>query len=177
MTLQGKKAVVTGGGRGIGAAVARALAAEGAAVMVAARSAGEVEKLAAELSAGGAQAEAQVCDVTDPASVAALAAAAAERLGPVDLLVNNAGVAPSAPLRSITLEEWNAHLRGQRDRHLPVHAGLRARHGRARLGAGRQHRLDRRPHGRRLHRLLRRLEARRRRLHPLGRGASSPRPG
>src|SRR5262245_6350545 len=105
--LQGKRAVVTGGGRGIGAAVARALVAEGAEVMVAARSAGAIEAVAAELRAGGGRAEAQVCDVADPAQVAALARAAAERLGPIDILVNNAGVAPSAPLRSIRLEDWN----------------------------------------------------------------------
>jgi NAD(P)-dependent dehydrogenase (short-subunit alcohol dehydrogenase family) len=105
--LQGKGAVVTGGGRGIGAAVARALAAEGAAVMVSARNEAEIEGVAAELRASGARAEAQVCDVTDPEQVAALARAAAERLGPVDILVNNAGIATSAPLRAIRLEEWN----------------------------------------------------------------------
>jgi NAD(P)-dependent dehydrogenase (short-subunit alcohol dehydrogenase family) len=105
--LEGRSAVVTGGGRGIGAAVARALAAEGAAVMVAARTASEVEAVAAELSAAGHRAFAATCDVTDPASVAALAEAAAERMGGVDVLVNNAGVAPSAPLKSITLDSWN----------------------------------------------------------------------
>jgi NAD(P)-dependent dehydrogenase (short-subunit alcohol dehydrogenase family) len=105
--LEGRSAVVTGGGRGIGAAVARALAAEGAAVMVAARTEAEVEAVAAELAAAGHRAFAATCDVTDPASVAALARAAAERLGAVDVLVNNAGIAPSAPLRSITLESWN----------------------------------------------------------------------
>jgi NAD(P)-dependent dehydrogenase (short-subunit alcohol dehydrogenase family) len=106
VTLQGKTAVITGGGRGIGAAVARALAAEGAAVMVAARKAAEVEAVADELRAAGARAEAEVCDVTAPSQVAALAEAAAGRLGPVDILVNNAGVAPSAPLRSIRLPDW-----------------------------------------------------------------------
>ena len=107
MILEGRSAVVTGGGRGIGAAVARALAAEGAAVMVAARTGAEVEAVAAELAAAGHRAYPAVCDVTDPGSVAALARSAAERLGAVDILVNNAGVAPSAPLKSITLESWN----------------------------------------------------------------------
>ncbi len=110
MFLDGRSAVVTGGGRGIGAAVARALAAEGAAVLVAARTAREVEAVAAELVEAGHRAYAATCDVTDPGSVAALAAEAAARLGSVDVLVNNAGIAPSAPLRSITLDSWNRTL-------------------------------------------------------------------
>jgi NAD(P)-dependent dehydrogenase (short-subunit alcohol dehydrogenase family) len=105
--LEGKRAVVTGGGRGIGAAVARALAAEGAAVLVAARSLAEVEAVAGELREIGCEAWAATCDVTDPLAVAALVRTAEERLGGVDILVNNAGIANSAPLRSLTLEVWN----------------------------------------------------------------------
>ena len=82
-------AVVTGGGRGIGAAVVRALIAEGMTVWAAARNRAE---LAAVAKATGARAH--PVDVTDPASVRALAEAA----GAVDVLVNNAGVAHSAPL-------------------------------------------------------------------------------
>lgn len=107
MILQGKRAVVTGGGRGIGAAVARLLADEGAAVVVSARSAGEIEELAAELRAAGREAFAVACDVADPAQIATLAAASHERLGGVDILVNNAGIAHSAPLKAVTLETWN----------------------------------------------------------------------
>ncbi|HVS01793.1 MAG TPA: SDR family NAD(P)-dependent oxidoreductase [Thermoanaerobaculia bacterium] len=106
MPLRGKGAVVTGGGRGIGAAVARELAAAGAAVVVAARSRAQIEAVAAELSAAGRRAFAVACDVTDPAQVEALRDAAVERLGQVDVLVNNAGVAHSAPLKSIRLGEW-----------------------------------------------------------------------
>lgn len=106
-SLAGRGAVVTGGGRGIGAAVARELAAAGARVVVSARSADEIEAVAAALRDAGAEAHAVACDVTDPAAVEALAAAAGERLGAVDLLVNNAGIATSAPLKAITLEEWN----------------------------------------------------------------------
>jgi NAD(P)-dependent dehydrogenase (short-subunit alcohol dehydrogenase family) len=98
--------VVTGGGRGIGAAVARALAEAGAWVVVAARTRPEIDALAADLRALGHRAFAHPCDVADPRSVEALAAAA-RALGPVDILVNNAGIAPSAPLRALTLEEWN----------------------------------------------------------------------
>jgi NAD(P)-dependent dehydrogenase (short-subunit alcohol dehydrogenase family) len=107
MILQGKRAVVTGGGRGIGAAVARLLADEGAAVVVSARSAGEIEELAGALRAAGREAHAVPCDVADPAQIATLAAAAQERLGGVDILVNNAGIAYSAPLKAVTLETWN----------------------------------------------------------------------
>ena len=105
--LRGRGAVVTGGGRGIGAAVARALADAGAAVLVAARTGHEVERVAGELTQSGAQAWAVGCDVTDPEGVARLVEAAAARLGPVDILVNNAGTAASAPLKRITLDEWN----------------------------------------------------------------------
>ncbi len=106
MRLEGKRAVVTGGGRGIGAEVARSLAAEGASVVVCSRTRSEVESIAGELTEAGHTAFALTCDVAEPTQVSALAAAARERLGGVDILVNNAGIAPSAPLRSVTLEEW-----------------------------------------------------------------------
>lgn len=104
--LQGRGAVVTGGGRGIGAAVARALAGEGARVVVAARSAAEVESVAREIEASGGAAWHAGADVTDPESVAALASEATRRLGAVEILVTCAGVAWSAPLARQTLEDW-----------------------------------------------------------------------
>ena len=107
MNLAGKRAVVTGGGKGIGAAVARSLAVAGASVLVAARTLSDVEAVAADLRAEGHTVFAQACDVTDPKQIAALAGAASERLGQVDILVNNAGIAHSAPLKAITLEVWN----------------------------------------------------------------------
>lgn len=105
--LKGRGAVVTGGGRGIGAATARALAAEGAAVVVTARSRAEIDAMAAELRAAGARAAAIECDVADEASVARMAAAAEEFLGSVDIVVANAGIATSQPLKAIRVEEWN----------------------------------------------------------------------
>jgi NAD(P)-dependent dehydrogenase (short-subunit alcohol dehydrogenase family) len=105
--LQGRVAVVTGGGRGIGAAVARRLAGAGAAVAVAARSEGEIEAVAAELRRAGGRAVAVRCDVTDEGSVAALRRAVEAELGPADVLVNNAGVASSAPIARLSLAEWN----------------------------------------------------------------------
>ena len=104
--LSGKGALVTGGGRGIGAAVARRLAAAGAAVIVAARSESQVAGVARDIIADGGSAWAQTCDVTDPESVAALADFAAKTLSQVDILVNNAGLAHSAPLHRIALEDW-----------------------------------------------------------------------
>jgi len=108
--LAGKGAVVTGAGRGIGAAIARALAHEGARVALAARTAEEVERVAGALRQDGADAWAMRCDVIDQESVRALALAARERMGAVDILINNAGQAASAPLHRITLEDWNRML-------------------------------------------------------------------
>ncbi|MEN8376011.1 MAG: SDR family NAD(P)-dependent oxidoreductase [Gemmatimonadota bacterium] len=108
--LEGRGAVVTGGGRGIGRAVAEALSAAGAAVVVAARSEAELEETAAALRARGGDAHAVACDVTDEAAVGRLAEAAVERLGEVDILVNNAGASFAQPLHRLTLEQWHDAL-------------------------------------------------------------------
>jgi NAD(P)-dependent dehydrogenase (short-subunit alcohol dehydrogenase family) len=104
--LAGRAAVVTGGGRGIGAAVAFALAEEGAAVVVAARTFEQVERVAAHLRGRGHEAYAVACDVTDERSVHALGEAARTELGDVDIVVNNAGTASSAPVAKLELAEW-----------------------------------------------------------------------
>ena len=106
MNLEGLGAVVTGGGRGIGQAVARTLAEAGARVVLAARTVTEIQAVARELGGAGCDVGAERCDVTDPEAVEGLRRRALERLGAVDILVNNAGVATSAPLKSQTLEEW-----------------------------------------------------------------------
>ena len=110
MELRGKSALVTGGGRGIGAAVARRLAEAGAAVAVTARSTDEIGAVAEELRASGAEAHAITADVTDESAVAELAARAEEALGGIDILINNAGSATSAPLGRTTLETWERML-------------------------------------------------------------------
>lgn len=102
--------MITGGGRGIGRAVAESLAAAGAAVVVAARTESEIQEVAEALRADGHDAHAVPCDVSEPEAVKALESAAIERLGHVDILVNNAGVAGSSPLPRLTLEEWNRTL-------------------------------------------------------------------
>lgn len=107
MFLEGRAAVVTGGGRGIGATVARALAEAGAAVVVAARTQGQIDEVAEELGSAGHRAWAVGCDVADPDSVVDMARSATEYLGHVDILINNAGIAWSDPVHKITLEDWN----------------------------------------------------------------------
>ncbi len=109
-SLAGRGVVVTGGGRGIGAAIAEALAGAGAGVVVAARTAEEIEGVAEGLRARGARAWAVPCDASDEASVRLLGEAARTHLGSVDILVNSAGVGTSAPLRKIALAEWNLVL-------------------------------------------------------------------
>lgn len=102
-SLTGRTALVTGGGNGLGAAIARALHGAGADVVVAGRRTGPLAALCAEL---GERASWRACDVAHPASVAELAASLAEV--EVDVLVNNAGVAgPVAPLTEIGVEEWD----------------------------------------------------------------------
>ena len=110
MPLSGRGAVVTGGGRGIGAAVARSLAAAGAAVVVAARTRSEIEEVAAGIESDGGRAHAVACDVTEEESVAGLERAAREALEAVDVLVTAAGVASSAPLHRVSLREWERAL-------------------------------------------------------------------
>jgi len=110
MSLDGRGAVVTGGGRGIGEAVALALAQAGCSVVVAARSTDQIEAVAGALVAAGHEAWAVPCDVSDESAVAELARRANEHLDSVDILVNNAGVAPTAPIARLTLDMWNKAL-------------------------------------------------------------------
>lgn len=104
-------ALVTGGGRGLGRAVAMAAGAAGLAVGVAARTREQVESTAAEVRSRGGEAVALVLDVTDPASVEAAVATTLATLGPVDVLVNSAGIAESAPFATTGLDMWERHLR------------------------------------------------------------------
>ena len=101
--LQDKVAIVTGAGRGLGEAVARAYAAEGAKVVVSDIDAAAAQKVADSLP-GGAMAVA--CDVRDSAQVQALVDAAVARHGRLDIMVPNAGVARVAPLVATSYEEW-----------------------------------------------------------------------
>jgi NAD(P)-dependent dehydrogenase (short-subunit alcohol dehydrogenase family) len=106
--LDGRHALVTGAGGGIGAAIARRLAAEGARVTLAGRRRAPLEAVRAGLAAE-ASLVVDGFDVTDPEAIAR-GFAAARALGPVDILVNNAGEAPSAPFERTDLDLWNRVL-------------------------------------------------------------------
>src|SRR5687767_6362940 len=94
--LRGRRALVTGGGRGIGRRVALDLAAAGVDVVVAARTLAEVEAVAREARAAGVRSAAVAADVGRSEAVSGLFAEAREALGGIDILVSGAGVAPSA---------------------------------------------------------------------------------
>lgn len=110
--LRGRHALVTGGGRGIGAAIAARLLADGASVTLVGRDAATLEDAAGTLAreAGDARVGVAPADVTDEDSVAAAFAAAQARFGQVDILVNNAGQAHSAPFGRTDLALWRRML-------------------------------------------------------------------
>jgi NAD(P)-dependent dehydrogenase (short-subunit alcohol dehydrogenase family) len=105
--LTGKVAIITGGASGIGAAIARRFASEGAAVCVSDLHADPARALAEELSRQGARAIAIAADVTDEGAVAALVDRTAAELGPLDVMVNNAGIGERpVPIEERPTEEW-----------------------------------------------------------------------
>ena len=118
MIRPGDVALVTGAGRGIGRAVALELGRAGARVALLSRTPSDVERAASEIREGGGDALALGCDVADAAQVESVVRQVAETLGPIDLLVNNAGVGTVAPFEVADYEiaEWdrivNVNLRG-----------------------------------------------------------------
>jgi NAD(P)-dependent dehydrogenase (short-subunit alcohol dehydrogenase family) len=108
--LEGRVALVTGGGRGIGRAVALALARSGADVAVAARSVSEIEAVASEVQALGRRSAFFLADALDRPALEAVPARVEEALGPVDVLVNNAGTHASMPLARTSDATWDSIL-------------------------------------------------------------------
>src|SRR5690606_25250939 len=116
--LEGQVALVTGAGRGFGRAIAERCAAEGAAVALLARSLAQLDEVAQAIRDRGGHAIGVRCDVTDPAAVEGAVRKTEELLGPIDLLVNNAGVpGPFGPITQVSPEEWwraqAVHIRAQ----------------------------------------------------------------
>jgi NADP-dependent 3-hydroxy acid dehydrogenase YdfG len=114
--LSGKVAVVTGAGRGIGMAIAGALAAEGAHVVLAARTPAEIEKAASTIRAAGGSATPVRADITDERQVGQLVGESLKVTGSVDILVNNAGIGVFKPVVAMDVSEfdamWNVNMRG-----------------------------------------------------------------
>ena len=105
-SLQGKVALVTGAGKGIGRAVALALAAEGVNVGLLARTDSDLQSLAAEIATHGVKTCSVVADVVDRAAMEAAAAQIAQELGPVDILINNAGIGHFAKFLEMEPAQW-----------------------------------------------------------------------
>ncbi|MBO9520593.1 MAG: SDR family oxidoreductase [Nocardioidaceae bacterium] len=108
--LEGRVALVTGAGRGIGASVAAALAGAGAHVLLTARSAGDLDQVRQRIAGAGGSAETVLGDLTEDAFVVDLFAGVRERHGRLDVLVNNAGVAPFGPIDEVPPGQLRAVL-------------------------------------------------------------------
>jgi NADP-dependent 3-hydroxy acid dehydrogenase YdfG len=105
--IQGKVVVITGASSGLGEATARLLSAQGASVALGARRHDRIATLAGELTAGGGKALAVTTDVTDHAQVKRLVDAAVQAYGRIDVMINNAGLMPQAPLDRLNIDEWD----------------------------------------------------------------------
>lgn len=105
--IEGKVIVVTGASSGLGEASARLLASQGACVVLGARRVDRIQSLATELTGGGGNAIAVATDVTDCEQVGRLVAAAVQAYGRIDVMINNAGLMPQAPLERLRIDEWD----------------------------------------------------------------------
>ncbi|MDT0178280.1 SDR family oxidoreductase [Pantoea sp. RRHST58] len=105
--MSNKVILITGASSGIGAGIARELAASGATLLLGARRVDRLERLAAELERQGGEVAVAALDVTSRASVQQFADVALEKWGRIDVMINNAGVMPLSPLASLKVDEWD----------------------------------------------------------------------
>ena len=111
LDLRERVAVITGGSRGLGLVLARELVRHGARVAICARDAAELERARVELTVLGGSVHASPCDVTDRDDVLRFLAEVRDELGPIDILINNAGVIQVGPLEVMTLDDYERALR------------------------------------------------------------------
>ena len=104
--LDGKVAIITGGGSGIGKGIAKAFADEGCSVVIAARNADRLDAAAAELSSGGGKVISIPTDVTNEEQMISLFAKTMDQFGKLDVLVNNSGAFDGGPVEELTMEQW-----------------------------------------------------------------------
>jgi NADP-dependent 3-hydroxy acid dehydrogenase YdfG len=105
--IEGKVVVITGASSGLGEATVRLLSAQGASVVLGARRVDRLQALADELTGSGGQALAVTTDVTDCDQVKRLVDGAVQAYGRIDVMINNAGLMPQAPLERLKIDEWN----------------------------------------------------------------------
>ena len=108
--IEGKVVLITGGSTGIGAEVARLLAAQGATVAIAARRKQRLDAVVAEIASEGGKAAAYALDVTDKWQVEAVVANVVSDFGRLDVLINNAGLMPIRPMSEVNTDEWDAMI-------------------------------------------------------------------
>jgi NADP-dependent 3-hydroxy acid dehydrogenase YdfG len=130
-TIQGKVIAITGASSGIGEATAKFLGERGAKIVVGARRADRLQKLSEAIKGKGGSAAAHAVDVTSRASVQAFADFAKAEFGPIDVMINNAGVMPLSPMVALKVDEWdrmiNVNIRGVLNGIAAVLPGMKAR--------------------------------------------------
>ena len=113
MDIMDKKAIVTGASRGIGSAVARVLASEGASLFLTARDKESLYKIKSELMENGARVECKVADLTVASQIEDMFSSAVDFLGGIDILINNAGIGIKGEVAEMKLSHWDSMFAGR----------------------------------------------------------------